>query len=718
MAGERESDVSKLTFLVLWMVLILSIQPAAAEDGYDLWLRYRPLAPAAAAQVRAAVGTIRVEGAQNDPTLRVAEAELQRAFGAMLGTTGQGGTLLVGTPASSPAIAALHLPLESLGREGYLLRSTTIAGKPATVVAANTAVGALYGSFALIQKIQTGADPAKLDISSAPKLKLRIIAHWDRLDRTIERGYAGFSLWDWWNLPDVKDPRYTDYARAEASIGINGVVLNNVNADTRSLTAPYIAKAAALADIFRPYGIKVYLTARWSAPIEIGGLKTADPLDPGVKAWWKAKADEIYRAIPDFGGFQVKANSEGEPGPGDYKRTHAEGANTLAAALAPHGGIVNWRAFVYSAENTEDRHKQAYSEFKPTDGMFAPNATVQVKNGAIDFQPREPFHPMFGAMPKTPLLMEFQISKEYLGWASHLVYLGTMWEEVLKSDTFAQGPGSTVAKVIEGKLGPVALTGMVGDANTGTDRDWSGSTFNQANWFAFGRLAWDPDASSEAIAREWAELTFGNDPKVIATVVPMMMESREAAVNYMTPLGLAHQMATDSHYGPAPWVSDLKRPEWNPTYYARADRNGIGFERTKAGTDALSQYSPGAAAQWADPKTTPERNLLWFHHVPWSWRMKSGKTLWEDLLAHYALGVRQVGDMRRAWASLEGHVDKERFAKTSALLAVQEREAQYWRDASVAYWLTVSGLPLPAGEPAPPHDLAYYIARQGQQPER
>jgi len=710
--------VRMLKFWLLIAVLILAARPAAAEDGYELWLRYRPLAPAVAASVRAAVGTIRVDGARSDPTLRAAAAELHRAFGAMVGQTGQGGTLIVGTPASSPAIAALHLPLEAVGDEGYLLRSTTVGGKPATVIAANSAVGALYGSFALIQRAQAGARLADLNVASMPKLKLRIVAHWDRLDRTIERGYAGFSLWDWWNLPDVKEPRYTDYARAQASIGINGVVLNNVNASAQSLTAPYIAKAAALAEIFRPYGIKVYLSTRWTAPIEIGGVKTADPLDPAVAAWWKAKVDEIYRAIPDFGGFQVKANSEGEPGPGDYKRTHAEGANMLAAALAPHGGIVSWRAFVYAAENPEDRAKQAFTEFKPLDGQFAPNVAVQVKNGPIDFQPREPFHPMFGAMPKTPLLLELQITKEYLGWASHLVYLGTLWEEVLQSDTFANGPGSTVAKVVEGKLGPVALTGMVGDANTGTDRDWSGSTFNQANWFAFGRLAWDPDASAESIAREWTRLTFGNDPKLMATVIPMMMGSREAAVNYMTPLGLAHLMATSSHYGPAPWVKDLKRPEWNPAYYHRADKAGIGFDRTRTGSDALSQYAPGAAARWAERATTPERDLLWFHHVPWSWRMQSGKTLWEELIGHYALGVRQVGDMRHAWASLAGQVDAERFAKTSALLAVQEREAQYWRDASVAYWLSVSGLPLPAGEPAPPHELAWYQAREGAQPER
>ena len=537
-----------------------------------------------------------------------------------------------------------------------------------------------------------------------------MLNHWDNLDGSVERGYAGQSIWDWWNLPDLKDPRYTDYARANASIGINGTVLNNVNAKADSLTAPYIAKAAALADIFRPWGIKVYLSARFSAPIEIGGLKTADPLDPQVAAWWKAKADEIYRAIPDFGGFLVKANSEGQPGPRDYHRSHADGANMLAAAVAPHKGIVMWRAFVYADTDPDDRAKQAYTEFKPLDGTFADNVLVQVKNGAIDFQPREPFHPLFGAMPKTPLVMEFQITKEYLGFASHLAYLGPLFQEVLDAPTGVKR-GQTVADVVDGSAEGHRLTGMAGVANIGRDRDWTGSPFNQANWYVFGRMAWDPEADADTIAREWAAQTFTPDPAVVDPVVAMMMGSREAVVDYMTPLGLAHLMATGHHYGPGPWVSDLARPEWNPAYYHRADKQGIGFDRTRSGSNAVAQYAPPVAKRFADVGTVPERDLLWFHHVGWDRRMASGRTLWEEMVRHYDAGVAYVAGMRRQWDALRPRIDAERWQKTATLLGVQEREARWWRDASLAYWMSVNGLPLPAGAAAPAHDLDWYKAQ-------
>lgn len=688
-----------------WLSLL---SPARAEDGYDLWLRYRPLSPEAQQRLRATLTSVVVEG--SDPSIRAAETELRRAFTGFLGDVPANPEhpLLIGTPVTSPRIRALALPLDRLGNEGYLIRSVTIDGKRATVIAANSGVGVLYGSFALLQRIQRGQALERLDLRSTPRLKLRILNHWDNLDGTVERGYAGGSIWDWWKLPDFADPRYTDYARANASIGINGTVLNNVNAEALSLTAPYIAKAARLADVLRPYGIRVYLSARWSAPIEIGGLKTADPLDPAVARWWKAKADEIYAAIPDFGGFLVKANSEGQPGPGDYHRTHAEGANMLAAAVRPHGGIVMWRAFVYSEHDAEDRAKQAYNEFKPLDGKFADNVLVQVKNGAIDFQPREPFHPLFGAMPRTPLMLEVQITKEYLGFATHLAYLGTMWEEVLRADTYARGRGSTVARVIDGSLDGHALTGMAGVANIGTDRDWAGSTFNQANWFAFGRMAWDPDASAEAVAREWSELTFGTDPEVTRTVTTMLMASREAVVNYMTPLGLAHQMATGHHYGPGPWVSDLQRPEWNPVYYSRADKSGIGFDRTASGSNAVAQYAPPVARRFADLATIDERDLLWFHHVPWDHRMRSGRTLWEELVARYTEGVAQVDAMAKDWAGLEGRIDSGRFDKAAAFLRIQRAEAQWWRDASLAYFLQVSGRALPSGYTPPLHDLNYY----------
>jgi alpha-glucuronidase len=596
--------------------------PAAAEDGYDLWLRYRPLPAASAPHV----GAVVAQGAS--PTIVIAVAELRRGLAGLSGgnagaEAAAGPSVLLGTPTDTPAIAALRLPLAALGDEGYLIRTVPIAGRTTIVVAANRDIGVLYGTFALLRLAQTAQPLGVIDVASHPKLKLRLLNHWDNLDGTVERGYAGQSIWDWWTLPDWKGPRYADYARANASLGINGTVLNNVNAKADSLTAPYISKAAALADVFRPYGIKVYLSARFSAPIEIGGLKTADPLDPAVAAWWRAKADEIYRAIPDFGGFLVKANSEGQPGPQDYKRTHADGANMLAAAVAPHGGIVMWRAFVYSAVDAEDRAKQAYSEFKPLDGKFAANVIVQVKNGALDFQPREPFHPLFGAMPKTPLMMEFQITKEYLGFATHLAYLGPLFQEVLASDTYAAGRGSTVARVIDGSIVPHRLSGMAGVANIGRDRDWTGAVFNQADWYAFGRLAWNPEGDARSIAHEWAAMTFDPDPQVVIPIVAMMMGSREAVVDYMTPLGLAHLMATGHHYGPAPWVADLARPEWNPVYYHRADADGIGFDRTARGSNAVAQYFAPVARGFADRKTVPERNLLWFHHVGWDEPMPS-----------------------------------------------------------------------------------------------
>ena len=701
------------------LMLVLPLHPAWGfeEDGYDLWLRYRLLDSAARTRTLARAKSV-VVPAEPSLTVLAAAAELHRGLSGMTGQVPslaseiKDGAIVLATPASMPEILSLKLPLKRLGKEGYLVRAMRINGRKVTLIAANEDIGLLYGTFAWLRAVQGRDNLDALDQRSAPKVQLRVLNHWDNLDRTVERGYAGESIWDWWALPDIKDARYVDYARANASIGINGVSLNNVNAKAEILTSQWVAKAAALADVLRPYGIKVYLAVRFSAPVELGETQSADPLDPTVRAWWKDKAAEIYRAIPDFGGFLVKANSEGQPGPQDYKRTHADGANMLAEAVASQGGLVFWRAFVYSQHDPRDRAVQAFDEFKPLDGTFAPNVIVQVKNGPIDFQPREPFHPMFGAMPNTPLAIEFQMTKEYLGFATHLAYLGTMFEEVLKSDTHRQGPGSTVAKVIDGRLHNSRLTAMTGVANVGSHRTWSGSHFDQANWYAFGRLAWNPEASARAIAKEWAVQTFSTDPRVVRAIVDMMMRSREAVVNYMTPLGLHHIMDTGHHYGPGPWVSNLKRPEWNPTYYHQADKKGIGFDRTGTGSNAIAQYASPLAKQFSNPRTTPDELLLWFHHLPWDYRMRSRKTLWAELVAHYDTGVAQAEDLGRRWARLKGDVDPRRHAEVSTSLAIQAQEAQWWRDACIAYFQSVSGLPLPAGVKVPPFSLEEYKSRR------
>ncbi len=706
-----------LGLLLAWLAVCCGMSSASAEDGYELWLRYHPLAAPMQRQLHADITGI-VASTQPSPITQSALVELARGLAGLAGrapprvSSPRNGSLVVGTPASVPAIAAMQLPLQALGSEGYLLRSIRQQGRRITVVAANSDRGVLYGSFALLAHLQRGGSVDALDISSAPRVQLRMLNHWDNLDGHVERGYAGASLWDWWHLPDVVDPRYRDYARANASLGINATVVNNVNSVAVILRPDYIAKVKALADVFRPYGIRVYLSVRFSSPLELGGLKSADPLDPAVRAWWKTKADEIYATIPDFGGFLVKANSEGQPGPMDYGRTHADGANALAEALQPHGGVVLWRAFVYSEKDAQDRAMQAYKQLQFLDGTFASNVVLQVKNGPIDFQPREPFHPLFGAMPKTSLGMEFQITKEYLGFATHLAYLGTLYEEVLRADTHSKGEGSTVARVVDGSLGGPPLTAMAGVANTGRDRNWSGSQFDQANWYAFGRLAWNPGLSARDIAADWVRMTFGNDPSLVASIVDIMMRSREAVVNYMTPLGLTHLMATGHHYGPGPWVNDLTRPEWNPVYYHRADANGIGFDRTVTGSNAIAEYAAPVAAQFADPARISLDYLLWFHRVPWDRRLNTGRTLWEELVHRYETGVQAVVSMQEGWAKLSGQIDAERHDEVAAMLGVQRREARWWRDASLAYWQSVSGRQLPQGIAPPERDLGYYQGLQ------
>jgi len=459
----------------------------------------------------------------------------------------------------------------------------------------------------------------------------------------------------------------------------------------------------------------VYLSARFSAPIEIGGLNTADPLATNVRQWWAAKAEEIYTKIPDFGGFLVKANSEGQPGPQDYNRSHADGAKMLADALAPHGGVVLWRAFVY-ATSSSDRIRQAYDEFKPLDGNFGTNSLVQVKNGPLDFQPREPFSPLFGAMPKTPLALELQITKEYLGEDTHLAYLGPLFEEVLKSETHAMGQGSTVARVIDGSVHGHANSAISGVANIGSDTNWSGSHFNQANWYAFGRMAWDPAISAKDVAEEWIRMTLSNDPAVITPVSTMMMGSHQAMVDYMTPLGLVHIMGTDHHYGPAPWVNNLSQENWNPFYYHKADRTGIGFDRTAAGSNAISQYAAPLRDKFGSRASVPEDFLLFFHRVGWDEMLSSGKTLWAELVHRYSRGVDAVGGMREAWMAVQGKVDARRYEEIADFLEIQHYEARWWRDACLQYFASVSGKTIPSGYAMPARDLASYRTIAGRCP--
>lgn len=693
------------------------------EDGYELWLRYPPVAdPTLRAAYRAAAARLIFDAAS--PTLRAARSELVAALECLLEapvtlftsveSLDQGGALIVGTAQSAPLIAAagLEADLAALGAEGYLLRRMPLEGEDCLIIAANSDSGILYGVFHFLRLLQTGEPLDGLNIASTPRIRRRLLNHWDNLDRTIERGYAGFSLWDWHKLPDYLDPRYTDYARACASVGINGAVLTNPNANALLLTRQYLEKAAALANVFRPYGIHVYLSARFTAPLEIGGLKTADPLDPGVIDWWRAKADEIYTLIPDFGGFLVKANSEGQPGPHDYGRTHAEGANLLAGALAPHGGVVFWRAFIYDQRNLDDRAKQAYDELTPQDGAFAPNVFVQVKYGPIDFQPREPYHPLFGAMPKTPLALELMITQEYTGLATNMFFHAAQFKEMLDADTCCQGEGSLVAHVVDGSLDGHADSAIAGVANIGTDRNWTGHPFAAASWYAFGRLAWDHRLSADAIADEWLRMTFSRDERFLAAAKKMLFLSREAVVDYMTPLGLHHLMAVSHHYGPGPWVSeaDVGRADWSAVYYHRADAEGIGFDRTATGSNAVSQYCPPYRDLIADPATCPENLILWFHHLPWGHVMKSGRTLWHELCHRYSEGVAAVREMERLWESLDGAGDAARFEHVRALLRIQEKEARWWRNACLLYFQTFSGQPIPPEYEPPEHTLEYYRA--------
>jgi alpha-glucuronidase len=664
--------------------------PLGKEDGSDLWLRYRQNP----GQIR--LGPIEMHpipgsSAQTSTTIAL-NSELVRFRGT---PDPDGLPVYIG---SDLIPSADIVALQARSREGFIIRTVTVNNRRAVVIRGASEIGTLYGTFHFIRLLQTYQPIDNLNIIQSPRLQLRLVNHWDNLDGSIERGYAGRSLWNWNELPGKLSPRLTDYARASASIGINGTVLNNVNANVQILNADYLKKVAAIAGVFRPYGVRVYLSANFGAPKTLGGLPDADPRNPAVVDWWKKKTDEIYGLIPDFGGFLVKANSEGQPGPKDYNCTHAQGANLLADALVPHAGTVIWRAFIYDESVDPDRAKRAYLEFMALEGQFHSNVLVQVKNGAIDFQPREPFHPLFGTLTKTPVMAEIQPTQEYLGQAKHLVYLGTMWKEFLDADTCAKGPGSTVGKVLEGKVHPYAVTGMAAVLNTGTDVNWCGHDFSQANWYAYGRLAWDYELSAEAIAREWVAQTFTHDPAATNAIVDMMMSSRETFVDYTMPLGLHHLIGGD-HYAPMPWNAQASRRDWTAVYYHQAARDGIGFDRTRRGDHAVDQYFPPVADLFNDVDRCPEIFLLWFHHLPWDHRMKSGRTLWDELVFHYHTGAAQAAALAATWQKLAPFVDPRRHQAVTARLAIQKSDAAQWRDKILAYFAQFSGLPITPPSP-------------------
>ena len=683
-----------ITIFSFFVLLSFNLQ---AEDGHDLWLRGK------------GTNSVKVICSKKSPTLSIAMQELRQ------GWQGKANEKIELVVKSDKAIKG----------DGFRIGKNRIQ--------ANTDIGILYGVYELMRWQQTGENIHE-EVCN-PSYERRILNHWDNLDGTIERGYAGSSIF-WRKGKDSLTVTYTDkqlwqeYARANASIGINGSVLNNVNASPSILTADYLKKTKEIADVLRPYGIRTYLSVNFASPQVIGGLKTSDPLNSEVAQWWKNKVKEIYSLIPDFGGFLVKANSEGQPGPQDFGRTHADGANMLADALSPFGGMVMWRAFVYNPSD-EDRAKQAYSEFMPLDAQFRDNVIIQVKNGPIDFQPREPFSPLFGAMKKTSVMPELQITQEYLGQSVHLVFLATMWEEFLKSDTYQEGKGSTVARCTDGSLFPQKHTAIAGVSNIGSDVNWCGHPFAQANWYAFGRLAWNNSLSSNQIADEWIKLTFADYSGKIDTqnsifsadwqvnflqpVKQMMLNSREAAVNYMMPLGLHHLFAADHHYGPGPWWAPTGvRKDWTPPYYHKADSIGIGFDRTATGSNAVSQYQEPLQSMFSNSQTCPDIYLLWFHHLPWNFIMKDGQTLWAELCYHYDKGVRQVREFQKTWDHVQRYVDSERFSQVQTKLREQCMNAQVWKDACLLYFRQFSKMPFPNDMERPANNLEDLIKKDEQ----
>ena len=614
----------------LTIMTVLSFLYVNAEDGHRLWLRFD------------ISNTAQVEAPAGSPTINIAKGELQNYY--------QGDHVMLRIDPSLP------------DNDGFTISGTDNQ----LVITARHDIGLLYGAYEAL-RLQATETPVK-EQSQQPKFKLRLLNHWDNLDGSIERGYAGESIFEWFHL---NEELIREYARANASIGINGSVLNNVNASPKMLTKEYLKEVKKIADILRPYGIRVYLSINFATPMALGDTKTADPKDNSVRRWWRNKAREIYRMIPDFGGFLVKANSEGQPGPGDYHRSHADGANMLADALAPYKGIVMWRCFVYGANHKgEDRVKQAVSEFQPLDGKFRKNVILQTKNGPLDFQPREPYSPVFDQIRETPNMVELQITQEYLGQSKHLVYLAPMWKEFFQY------------------IEPDWLAGIAGVANIGKDANWCGHHFSQANWYAFGRLAWNPELTSEQIAREWLEQTFSTDENFVFLMSTVMEESREACVSYMMPLGLHHIFKFDHHYGPEPDGFKKEYPiEWCPVYYHQADKDGVGFNRSSTGTNAVGQYREPYASQYDKLETCPENLLLWFHHLPWDYKMKDGSTLWESLQYHYNQGVIMTETYQNLWHNkMKAYVDEQRWREVDERLKIQVENAREWRDVCLGYF--------------------------------
>ncbi len=697
---------------ILLLVILIFSMPGMlfAETGENLWLRYGKVSEHVLDEY-SGLKNIYVE--ERSPVIEVAQSELVKAIKGMTSVDAAiskkvtGSSILMGVGLDEKMnIQGLKERLKGCGNEGYVIKTIGEGKDAQVVITANSDAGVLYGTFAFIRMMQNEEDIASIDIVESPKYELRLLNHWDNLNGTVERGYAGHSIW-WNRKEDFKDLKahYQTYARANASVGINGTVLNNVNAAPEVLADEYLEQVVRFADLLRPYNIKVYLSVNFSSPAVIGGLEDSDPLRDEVREWWKDKVEEIYEDIPDFGGFLVKANSEGQPGPQDYGRTHADGANMLAEALEPYNGIVMWRAFVY-APSGDDRAKQAYNEFVPLDGKFHENVIVQVKNGPIDFQPREPFSPVFGAMEETSLMIEFQITQEYLGFSNHLAYLPTMQKETFESDTYAKGPGSTVAKATDGSLFNQKHTAIAGVANIGRDVNWTGHHFAQANWYAYGRLAWDHTLRADEIGKEWLGMTFSNEDAFVEPSLNIMMRSREAVVNYMTPLGLHHLMGWSHHHGPEPWTEiEGARPDWLPKYYHNASEDGIGFDRSESGSNAVEQYEEPLASMYNNPKICPENLILWFHHLPWDYTMSSGLSLWDELCYHYYDGVEEVRLMQKKWDRMQGMIDEERFEHVRQKLKIQSREAEWWRDACLLYFQTFSKMPIPAELERPVHDL-------------